>query len=271
MNNQYHLLIRLENCHVPIVRELVVPASIRLDWLHKVIQIAMGWNDSHLHAFHTEDGDFTAFDPDYDDNGMEDERSVSLQDVVNEDYPGFGYEYDFGDDWQHSVEVKSFNYNKKVPHPIHCLKAQGACPPENVGGVRGYERFCEIINDPKHPEHEEVKDWAYGTGEYLESQKWPDSVSAAAINRILHYVKYKELKSTKRKKNPKSSSPKGKYIMLDDCSGFLEQAIIDKIMKETPPDKLEKALWVALQAQGQALPKRSLDNAGSKPGKKKLK
>ena len=181
MDKLCHLAIRLEDCHVPVEREFIVPSGIRLDRLHAVIQAVMGWSDSHLHAFCTANGRFTAHDP-------KSERSATLADVVNEGCPGFGYEYDFGDDWRHSIEVKSFNYSQEVPHPIHCLTAKGACPPEDVGGSGGYERFCEIINDSRHPEHKEMRDWVYGLCGYPKTRKWPDGTSTTAINKILHRI-----------------------------------------------------------------------------------
>ncbi len=40
-----------------------------------------------------------------------------------------------------------------------CLEGEGACPPEDIGGICGYMEFLEIINDEKHPEYEETKEW----------------------------------------------------------------------------------------------------------------
>lgn len=39
------------------------------------------------------------------------------------------------------------------------VEGEGACPPEDVGGIQGYEEFLRVWNDPKHPEHEEMRQW----------------------------------------------------------------------------------------------------------------
>ena len=47
------------------------------------------------------------------------------------------------------------------PHLYYCVKGVRACPPEDCGGVGGYEDFCDAMSDPNHPEHEQYKEW-YG-------------------------------------------------------------------------------------------------------------
>lgn len=39
-----------------------------------------------------------------------------------------------------------------------------ACPPEDCGGIYGYYDLLEILEDPKHREHAERKDWAKSQG-----------------------------------------------------------------------------------------------------------
>ena len=52
MNERFYLLkIQLLDIEPTIWRRFVVSASITLDRLHDVIQIVMGWTDSHLHEF----------------------------------------------------------------------------------------------------------------------------------------------------------------------------------------------------------------------------
>ena len=52
MNERFYMIkIQLLDIEPAIWRRFVVPASITLDRLHDVIQIVMGWTDSHLHAF----------------------------------------------------------------------------------------------------------------------------------------------------------------------------------------------------------------------------
>lgn len=74
----------------------------------------------------------------------------------------FAYEYDFGDSWQHRIEVeKVLPPEPGVRYP-RCLAGKRACPPEDVGGIFGYEEFLQAIRSPKHPEHEAMLEWAGG-------------------------------------------------------------------------------------------------------------
>jgi hypothetical protein len=71
----------------------------------------------------------------------------------------FKYEYDFGDGWEHEVLFEGcLEPEKGKKYPV-CLEGKRACPPEDVGGVWGYEDFLGAIADPKHERHEEFMDW----------------------------------------------------------------------------------------------------------------
>ena len=72
------------------------------------------------------------------------------------------YEYDFGDSWEHNIRLeKILPFDPDAVLPL-CLKAKGACPPEDVGGIWGYSNFMEALSDPDHPEHTEYKEWVGG-------------------------------------------------------------------------------------------------------------
>jgi Plasmid pRiA4b ORF-3-like protein len=72
------------------------------------------------------------------------------------------YEYDFGDGWEHVVLLeKVLPPEQGVDYP-RCTAGKRACPPEDVGGVWGYESFLETIRDPSHPEHDDMLEWAGG-------------------------------------------------------------------------------------------------------------
>ena len=47
----YHLKVVLMGTKPPIWRRLQVPGNANLGWLHAVLQVAMGWTNSHLHQF----------------------------------------------------------------------------------------------------------------------------------------------------------------------------------------------------------------------------
>ena len=109
------------------------------------------------------------------------------------------YLYDFGDGWEHEILLVNPHYDDSYqPGPIFCIKGVGACPPEDCGGVGGFEDFCEAIADPKHPEHKELKSW-YG-GKYDPEHFDLDSVNEELGIDPLSNPKKKATKKIVRKK-----------------------------------------------------------------------
>ncbi len=158
----FQLKITLAEIEPPIWRRVLVPAEIRLDKLHDVLQAAMGWTNSHLHQFTIRDRRFS--DPRFDDDGeleFEDERKVPLDRLVGAGQT-LSYEYDFGDSWEHEVLVEEIREpESRMSYPA-CIAGARACPPEDAGGTPGYARLLESIADPKDPEHDEFLTWLGG-------------------------------------------------------------------------------------------------------------
>jgi hypothetical protein len=74
----------------------------------------------------------------------------------------FHYEYDFGDSWEHKILLeKILPFDTKTALPV-CIKGKRACPPEDCGGIWGYEELLEAISNPKHPDHENMLEWLGG-------------------------------------------------------------------------------------------------------------
>jgi len=157
----YVLRITLEGISPTIWRRFVVPANIPLDRLHDVIQIVMGWQDSHLHEFIIGQSKYSER-PESPEDGQP-EGLFRLQDRVKRKGQAFEYHYDFADSWMHQVEVEETSY-QPGPHEgsIECLDGKRACPPEDVGGAPGYHEFCKALTDSSHPESEELKEWSGG-------------------------------------------------------------------------------------------------------------
>ncbi len=118
----------------------------------------MGWEDSHLHQFIIDEEYYgNPEDSDYDD--IKNEKRYRLNQFVTRKGFKFVYEYDFGDSWEHTVQVEAIlPIEKGEQYPV-CIAGKGACPPEDVGGVWGYEDFLKVISNPKHPEYEEMTEW----------------------------------------------------------------------------------------------------------------
>jgi hypothetical protein len=158
MSRQIHILkISLVDLPVPVWRRVAVPGGFTLDRVHRVIQLAMGWQNCHLHSFEIGGAQYGVPDPD----GMlemRDELEHRLDAVTSKD-ARFSYVYDFGDWWEHRVEVEDvIAADADADYPA-CLDGEGACPPEDVGGAYGYEQFLAALDSPSHPKHAEMLEW----------------------------------------------------------------------------------------------------------------
>jgi hypothetical protein len=136
---------------------------MRLDRLHHVIQVSMGWQNSHLHAFSVgstqiPDSSVVYGTPDP-DLGHRDERKVKLGDVVGKDGDRLEYIYDFGDSWEHEIVVEAvLSATPDRRYPV-CVAGEGACPPEDCGGIGGYDELRRVLADPGDDEHESMLEW----------------------------------------------------------------------------------------------------------------
>jgi hypothetical protein len=188
----YTLRITLRDSKPPIWRRVAVPSDITLGELHEVIQIAMGWTNSHLHQFvlrdkalkPTRDEIRQAIEADnWSDELMgrmrgervftmlitpfgdptemegEDEDTVTLGEVCPKVKSKLTYEYDFGDGWEHTIEVQKIEEPKSgVEYPV-CLAGKLACPPEDCGGIYGYYHMLDVVADVDHEEHDDLVEW----------------------------------------------------------------------------------------------------------------
>ncbi len=160
----YQFKITLKGIQPPIWRRIQVK-DCSLDKLHEHIQTAMGWTNSHLHQFMI--GGVLHGDPDLLCEGWEDEIQpvdslhTRISTIVPEDAKPFRfeYEYDFGDDWQHEILFEGcLRAERGARYPL-CLEGARACPPEDVGGIPGYEEYLAGMADPEHEEHESFRRW----------------------------------------------------------------------------------------------------------------
>lgn len=175
----YQLKITLRDSTPPIWRRVQVRGNTSLSRLHAIIQIAMGWTDSHLHEFVIRDARYGMADMEWDPlERPRDERRVRLGQLVTRENDRFTYEYDFGDGWAHEIVVeKILPPEPDVPYP-RCVAGKRACPPEDVGGLSGYAHFLAAIRNPRHEEHDDLLAWAGGAFD-------PAAFDAEAVNRYL--------------------------------------------------------------------------------------
>lgn len=151
-----------------IWRRVQVPSKYNFWDLHVAIQDSMGWLDYHLHAFRVrmphkrkviEIGIPTE---DYYDISVLPGWEIPVIDYFTEPGKSAPYEYDFGDGWSHNILLEGILLKHKGSKYPKCIDGEGACPPEDCGGVPGYYGLLEILSDSSHPEYEEHVNWLKG-------------------------------------------------------------------------------------------------------------
>ena len=178
--NIYQLKVTLRRTHPPVWRRIEVPGDIKLGKLHDVIQITMGWTDSHMHTFRLGMVQYGTPSREFPDM-FRNERNVRLDQLVGK-RDKLIYEYDFGDGWEHDLKIeKVFAPEPGVRYP-RCTKGKRACPPDDCGGPWGYEHLIEALRDPKHEEHEEMTEWI---GDEFD----PEAFDLDEVNQGLWYMK----------------------------------------------------------------------------------
>ena len=162
----YQLKVTLRDVSKPPVwRRVLVPASARLGKLASVIEVAMGWDGWHQHMFS--------------DGGREYADGAVLRSLLSKPGDRLVYMYDFGDGWEHDLELEDIIQNVPGVTLPACLDGGGACPPEDCGGPLGYALLKEALADPGQAGHEERLDWlGLESGDDFD----PAAFSAEAVN-----------------------------------------------------------------------------------------
>lgn len=150
----------------PIWRRIIIPENYSFYDFHVAIQDSLGWLDYHLHAFElskTSKFQIGLPSPDGDDfNEIKPGWEIKIKKYITKEGHKIRYEYDFGDGWEHKIEFEKI-IDQEIKKP-KCIDGARACPPEDCGGVGGYENFCDIMKKKKGKEYKEMKKW-YG-GDY---------------------------------------------------------------------------------------------------------
>jgi hypothetical protein len=169
----------------PVVwRKVLVPGSITLPKLHRVLQIVMGWQDYHLHEFQFSAARYGVPDPDFPDNPLLwNEARVKLENALSAS-TSFNYLYDFGDGWEHRVEVERIPLADSQLRWPRCMAGENACPPEDVGGALGYAEFLRSMSNPANKSHGRMQEWCGGGFD-------PGALDLILINQNLVQVKLK--------------------------------------------------------------------------------
>ena len=161
MASVHQLKVTIVGIKPSVWRRVVVPSGITLAELHKVVQAAFGWWDYHLHEFEIGGVRYGIVDGE-DWDPPKDERRARL-DKPAPAGSSFTYTYDFGDDWRHKVTVEKVALaDRSVKYPA-CIGGRRARPPEDCGGVWGYQNLLAVLADPHDEEHASVREWVGGS------------------------------------------------------------------------------------------------------------
>jgi hypothetical protein len=163
----YQFKLVLVGVEPPIWRRIQAPETYSFWDLHVALQDAMGWLDYHLHVFRMAGPD----------EGMVQQIGIPNDEDEEPTLPGWEvpitrhflrpgtvvqYEYDFGDGWEHELTLEAILPRQAGQKYPVCVDGARACPPEDCGGVYGYENLLTVIQDPTHEEHESMLEWLGG-------------------------------------------------------------------------------------------------------------
>jgi Plasmid pRiA4b ORF-3-like protein len=188
----YQFKVTLRNIHPPIWRRIQVWEDATLAQLHRVLQMAMGWEDYHLHEFRIGRKIYAVPDLD-DERKIIDVKRTRIHDVIQQVGTEFEYVYDLGDYWEHVLVLEAILQPASDTLYPRCIAGERSCPPEDVGGSGGYEDYLEAMADPEHEEHEDMIGWR---GPFD-----PEAFSVEKINRQLE----KKFRPVRQKAVPATS------------------------------------------------------------------
>jgi hypothetical protein len=165
-NEAAHTVLRIELLEIrPLIwRRVRVARSASFKRLHEILQIVLGWQNSHPHEFRA--GELVlsmkGIDEFEERAKVQYEDDWNLKDLLDSGVKEFEYAYDFGDGWEHRIVVEP-STRSRVPGPTPlCLAGENACPPEDVGGPHRYGEFLEAIAESEHEEHARFLEWIGG-------------------------------------------------------------------------------------------------------------
>jgi len=154
MSEIARLSVEIDDVTPRVLRVVDVPIDIRLDDLHFVLQIAIGWQNGHPFEFRI--GDKLWGLPDRDAGGTAaPAQAATLTDILAQGST-FKYDYVLGEDWEHTVRLQARLPKRADLRYPHLVSAEGRCPPADIGGPIGYETYLRTIADPTSVNHDDM-------------------------------------------------------------------------------------------------------------------
>lgn len=156
----FQLQITLIDSKPKIWRRILVNPDTSLVNFHRIIQTTMGWTNSHLHVF--KDGIYKYAPKEFEVENTINSRNIKLNKVLKKENQIIMYEYDFGDGWEHEIKLEKILEEDEKNQIPRCIDGKRNCPPEDCGGIWGYEDLLKIISNKKNDDFEETMTWLGG-------------------------------------------------------------------------------------------------------------
>jgi len=155
------LTIRLSGVMPIVWRTILVRPEVKLSQLHRYLQAAMGWQDYHLYSFTIDGRMYIVRSRAWDvDQKVYDARRYTLARLFPVIPARFTYLYDFGDRWEHAIEVEGLQPAEfRKQYPV-CIAGAEPCPPEDCGGPEVYRELRAILRNPNDAEFAKYSEWA---------------------------------------------------------------------------------------------------------------
>lgn len=163
----FRIRVDLRGARPPIWRRLEVRCDLTLDVLHRVLQAAFGWADSHLWRFSIGGDPFDDSsqlflcpwdeeEGEGDDEGGIPASTVRLDEAIQAPGDVLSYVYDYGDNWELTVRLEHVEPAVAGASSVVALDGRRAAPPEDCGGRRTADDLAEILDDPASFDLDEI-------------------------------------------------------------------------------------------------------------------
>ena len=260
----YQIKLTLKDTHPPIWRRLIIPSGYSFSQLSVIFVFAMGWEGYHLtsHSFPRLGVEFQD-DPDEDFSGWSgidlQEASEHLIDEYLDQVKSYEFTYDFGDDWTHLVQIEKILDDYELNYP-QVVKYKGNCPLDDCGGVFGYENLKDILDDPDHPEYDEMMEWSGGAPDrefdleetngwlakmyLLDTKTKPKSFPELYDDLISGEEGFCRISESKQPKKADSRT-RGRNVETQ-AQSFLEELLAHLDDADTPPEQAVQELTMML-------------------------
>lgn len=182
----YDVKMTLQGISPAIWRRMRISGDYTSYTFHGAIQLAFGWRNEHLFEFRKKD--LIVRQPDeFLDTPSEkaiNPSDIKIEELLKRKGSKIDYTYDFGDNWEVLIEVEGTERVDDMKYPV-CTDGERSGPPEDCGGIPGYEHLLNVLDNPEHPDYKEYKEDYEGFD--------PGVFDIDETNKIIKYIFYDEL------------------------------------------------------------------------------